>query len=186
MGIPRCSTDADVWSPGVETWHSMMSCTAWCVASEDLSGRSWAVRHVGATHKSCISAQEAGYLAGVFTFPECLRLGAGLPDTTLAINLSQSLMEVKAQRVQDSSQSTYWWGIRRFERFATAFGIPIAKALQLAFSEPICPVILQYFLVWACDHMAFSTLQSTMAALSNWHKSKNCNTATTDKIVYEI
>jgi hypothetical protein len=79
---------------------------------------------------------------------------------------------VSSQSVQDSSQSSYYYGMQRFLRFTDLAQISRDVVLPRDPRHPIPVTIIQLFLLWAKDEFAFNTIQISLSAINDWHRSR--------------
>jgi integrase len=87
-----------------------------------------------------------------------------------------------SQPVQGQSQETYYYALKRFQKFAEELQIPRGQALPTAPGEGMDTLLLKHFLVWAEDKYAPNTIQLTLSAISDWHRSKGLTLAIGDRI----
>jgi hypothetical protein len=81
-------------------------------------------------HRHCLQLPRFGYAGSIFICAGCLRLEAGIPSNSLTDRLARDLMSISAQSVQDSSQSTYHYGLQRFLKFTELARIPRQMPFQ--------------------------------------------------------
>jgi hypothetical protein len=124
-------------------------------------------------HRHCLQLTKFGYMGSTFVCAGCLRMEAGVPSNALTDDLANELVSLSAQSVQASSQSTYFYGLQRFLRFTELAQVPRHIALPTAAGSPIPANIIRLFLVWAKDHYAINSIQITLAAIHEWHRSKH-------------
>jgi len=124
-------------------------------------------------HRQCLQLPRFGYMGSTFVCAGCLRMDAGVPSNALTDNLAKELVSLSAQSVQASSQSTYYYGLQRFLRFTELAQVPRHIALPTSPGSPIPANIIRLFLVWAKDHYAINSIQITLAAIHDWHRSKH-------------
>jgi len=99
-------------------------------------------------------------------------MDAGVPSNALTDKLANELISLSAQSVQATSQSTYYYGLQRFLTFTELAHVPRHTALPTAPGSPIPANFIRLFLVWAKDHYAINSIQITLAAIHDWHRSK--------------
>lgn len=82
------------------------------------------------------------------------------------------LVWLKGMRVQSSSQHTYASGLHRYVKFGEICGKTVTEMLPPG-SQGVDTHTLHLFLSWAAAKYKFNTIQSTLSALIDWHKSKD-------------
>ena len=75
-------------------------------------------------------------------------------------------------RVQESSQSTYASGLHRYIRFGLDVCNKPAQAMLPPGEQGVDMETLHLFISWAAGKYKYNTIQSTISALADWHKSK--------------
>lgn len=75
-------------------------------------------------------------------------------------------------RVQDSSQHTYASGLHRYVRFGRDVCNQPAHIMLPPGDTGIDLAMLHLFISWAASKYKYNTIQSTLSALADWHKSK--------------
>lgn len=79
-------------------------------------------------------------------------------------------------RVQESSQHTYASGLHRYVKFGIdVCGKTAAQMLPPGEGKSIDQPTLHLFISWAAAKYKYNTIQSTMSALVDWHKSKHAD-----------
>ena len=132
-------------------------------------------------HTSCIGLHALSYPGGVFQCADCVLVEARLPPRagSKAMELAHELVAARATRVALSSQATYAAGLHRFVKFATtSLGLTPQQALPAASGAVVPLQRVRLFLVWAHRKYKPATVQSTLAALIDWHKSKEVSADT--------
>lgn len=76
-------------------------------------------------------------------------------------------------RVQESSQHTYASGLHRYVKFGLdVCGKPAHQMLPPGEGQSVDRATLHLFISWAAAKYKYNTIQSTISALVDWHKSK--------------
>jgi hypothetical protein len=138
-----------------------------CNQAADLHWMPWYVP------PALLAAHKIGYTGSTFVCAGCLRMDAGFPSNALTDNLANQLVFLSAHSFQASSQSTYFNGLQRFLRFTELAQIPRHIALPTAAGSPIPANVIRLILVWAKDHYAINSIQLTLAAIHEWHRSRH-------------
>jgi integrase len=124
-------------------------------------------------HRHCTGVGKRGIPAGVYTCASCLQSRAKLPNNALAQKLSKELLQLTAQPVQLQSQDTYYYALKRFQKFTEELSLSREQVFPIAPGEGMDTLLIKYFLVWAKDKYAPNTIQLTLSAISDWHRSKD-------------
>lgn len=82
------------------------------------------------------------------------------------------LVWLKGMRIQNSSQHTYASGLHRYVKFGEICGKTATELLPSG-AEGVDRNTLHLFLSWAAAKYKYNTIQSTLSALIDWHKSKD-------------
>jgi hypothetical protein len=115
---------------------------------------------------------------GVFACAACIRFAAFLPaeanqDVHEAADM---LVLLDAQRVRESSQNTYASSLHRFASWATMKAkIPIDQVLPPSKAGAVPIELVRLFMAWATTRYKASTIESTLSAIKDWHKSKRAD-----------
>lgn len=88
------------------------------------------------------------------------------------VDAAHRLVWLRAMRVQESSQSTYASGLHRYVRFGRDVCNKPAEAMLPPGNQGVDIETLHLFISWAAGKYKYNTIQSTMSALADWHKSK--------------
>jgi len=110
---------------------------------------------------------------GIFQCAGCLQSAAKIPNNELAQELSKELIQMSALPVQSQSQDTYYYALKRFQIFAEELILTREQALPVTPGEGINAVIIKYYILWAKNKYAPKTIQLTLSAINDWHRSKN-------------
>ena len=87
--------------------------------------------------------------------------------------MAHALMCAEASRVATSTDATYAGGLNRFCRFALEnFGLQRYQALPYEEGRTVPAYLIKLFIVGAGRRFALSTIQNTLSALANWHRSR--------------
>ncbi len=125
-------------------------------------------------HVTCLGLSRNAYPAGVFTCAMCVRFDAKLPAdaSEQATDAAHTLVWLKGNRVRESSQHTYASGLHRYVNFWVQHcNKPIDEVLPQG-DEGLDKLSVQLFIAWASRKYKVATIQSTLSALIDWHKSK--------------
>lgn len=126
-------------------------------------------------HPTCLGLGRYSYAAGVFTCAPCICISAAIPNHTgsRAQENAHRLVALRAQATQSSTQATYASALARYTYWAMEIaGIPKGDALPTHPGVGIAPIRIQLFLTWATEKYAYATIESTISALADWHRSK--------------
>lgn len=141
-------------------------------------------------HASCLGIGRHGYPGGSFQCADCVLVEARLPARggSKALELAQELVRVRSSRVGDSSQATYAAALHRFVKFGTtSLGLAPDRVLPATSGAGIPLQWVRLFLVWAHRKYKPATVQLTLSALVDWHKSKELPaTSVTDESVKKL
>ena len=117
---------------------------------------------------------------------DCVKNEAKLPTAAAASEQAKEaahmLVWLKGNRVAGSSQDTYASGLHRYVRFAKATGIPLGLALPEG-RDGMNTMHIQMFISWAASRYKFNTINTTLSALADWHKSKGASTEPVNCVV---
>ena len=116
--------------------------------------------------------------AGLFVCASCVMLAACIPSSASqdVHNAAHQLVSLDAKRVQGSSQHTYASSLHRFVKWATDKAkLPIDKVLPPGKRGVVDPGLVRLFMAWASARYKASTIESTLSALKDWHKSKGAD-----------
>jgi hypothetical protein len=125
-------------------------------------------------HVTCLGLNRNAYPAGVFTCAECVRFAAKLPAyaSEEATDAAHVLVWLKGNRVRESSQNTYASSLHRYVSFfVQQCNKPIGEVLPDG-DRGVDAAEVQFFIAWAARKYKVATIQSTLSALIDWHKSK--------------
>lgn len=128
-----------------------------------------------AVHTTCLGLGRHAFPAGHFTCASCVRFESkvAVPNTSAAREVAHQLVNLRAQRVQSSSEATYASGLHRYLRFSfDILELPAYVALPCGPTETIQQSHVELFVSWASTRYKVSTIRSTLSALVHWHKSK--------------
>lgn len=133
-------------------------------------------------HTACLGIHRHGYPSGSFVCADCYLCEAKLPSNTdwnKALGLAQKLVTYKATRVANSSQDTYASGLHRFIKFGRdRLGLSPAQLLPEDPELVVPQHLIELFVVY-CEHRYKpGTVETTLTALVDWHRSKNAPTIT--------
>jgi hypothetical protein len=126
-------------------------------------------------HVTCLGLGKNAYPAGKFTCADCIMFAAKLPDNPheQAVQAAHTLVWLRGKRVRVSSQDTYASGIHRYVKYMSDIcHKSLEEALPEGTDEGIDTKTVQLFISWAASRYKFNTIQSTLSALIDWHKSK--------------
>lgn len=141
-------------------------------------------------HVTCLGLGNNAYPAGVFTCADCILFAAKIPDTAneQATQAAHTLVWLKGKRVRDSSQDTYASGIHRYLRYMTEIcHKSVEEALPEGIDQGVDTETIQLFVSWAAGRYKYNTIQSTLSAVIDWHKSKGVSQAgISNKAVKEL
>lgn len=88
-------------------------------------------------------------------------------------DIAHRLVWLKAQSTQASTQATYASSMHRFVYWATeVMGLKLCEALPPHPGQGVNAVQIEMFIAWATTKYAHATIELTISALANWHKSK--------------
>lgn len=125
-------------------------------------------------HTTCMGLSKHAFPGGYFECADCVLWAAKIEAgaSRAAREAAHELTRLKALRVRESSQATYASALHRYIHFGQCMGIPPHHLLPPAYGVGPEPVHVHLFIAWAGKRYKISTIKSTMAALSNWCKSK--------------
>lgn len=126
-------------------------------------------------HVTCLGLGKNAYPAGKFTCADCIMFAAKIPTNAheQATSAAHTLVWLRGKRVRDSSQDTYASGIHRYVKYITDIcQKSVEEALPEGRNEGVDTQTIQLFLSWAAGRYKYNTIQSTISALIDWHKSK--------------
>jgi integrase len=115
---------------------------------------------------------------GLFCCADCTLFSASIPETaaTEVKEAAHMLVWLQSQRVRDSSQNTYASGLHRFTKWATTkAGLDMNDILPPTKHGVVRTDLVKLFMAWACTRYKVSTIESTLSAIKDWHKSKGLN-----------
>lgn len=124
-------------------------------------------------HVTCLGLGRNAYPAGIFMCADCVKNEAKLPNAVpeQAKEAAHMLVWLKGNRVAGSSQDTYASGLHRYIRFLQATGISLKTALPGG-KEGMNTMHIQMFISWAASRYKFNTINTSLSALADWHRSK--------------
>lgn len=108
----------------------------------------------------------------------CVKLAACIPDHASqdVHDAAHMLVLLDAQRVQESSQHTYASSLHRFVKWATEKAkLPLQTVLPPGKKGVVDADQVRLFMAWASARYKASTIESTLSALKDWHKSKGAD-----------
>lgn len=124
-------------------------------------------------HRRCLGLPRLAFAGGIFRCPVCCLESADLPRTANSLQLAYDLMRAEASRVATSTDATYAGALNRFCRFALEnFGLQRHQALPYEEGQIVPAYLIKLFIVGAGKQYALSTIQGTLSALANWHRSR--------------
>lgn len=132
----------------------------------------------GHWHPTCLGLGKHAKPAGLFVCADCIRFAALIPDqaTEDVKDASHFLVWLDAQRVRESSQNTYASGLHRFVKWATEKAkLPLDQVLPPGKKGAVAVDLIRLFMAWACHRYKVSTIESTLSAIKDWHKSKGAD-----------
>lgn len=132
-----------------------------------------------ASHPSCLGLGKHSYPADSFTCASCVCVIASLPSASVALDENaHKLVWLRAQNVQSSSQTTYASSLARFTYWAQEVAdLKPFEALPPHPVEGVVPARVELFIAWAASKYAYATIESTITALADWHRSKQLDPA---------
>ena len=128
-------------------------------------------------HPACLGLSKHAYPAGTFTCANCVQEDAKIYGINEALtDATHRLVWLKGMRVQESSQHTYASGLHRYVKFGLSVcGKQPRDMLPPGEGVPIDMSTLHLFISWAAAKYKYNTIQSTISALIDWHKSKDAD-----------
>lgn len=129
----------------------------------------------GRWHPSCIGLGPHAKPAGLFVCARCVKVAASIPDnaTQDVHDAAHMLVSLDAERVSRSSQHTYASSLHRFVRWATEKAkLPMDQVLPPGTKGVVNLEHVRLFMAWASARYKASTIESTLSAIRDWHKSK--------------
>ena len=109
---------------------------------------------------------------------DCIKFAAQIPshaseDVTDAAHM---LVYLDAQRIRESSQNTYASSLHRFVQWATQKAKkPMAQVLPPGKKGAVDLQLVRLFMAWASGRYKVGTIESTLSAIKDWHKSKGAD-----------
>lgn len=114
--------------------------------------------------------------------PDCYLLEAKLPggaDLTKAAELAHQVVVLKSFHVADSSLTTYASSLHRFVKFGQdRLGVPPHAMLPTRPGEVVPQSRVELFIAYAADRYKPATIDNTLSALIDWHRSKRVSSST--------
>lgn len=125
-------------------------------------------------HRECMGLHRHSFIAGEFVCAPCVLLAAKISSaSSKATEAANTLVYLRANRVQGSSLDTYAASLHRFVHFATSVaGYSVEEALPPGKNGVIPPALVELFLADATNKYKHSTIKATLVSLAHWHKSK--------------
>jgi integrase len=124
-------------------------------------------------HPPCLGLGRHAYPAQTFTCATCVLEEAKVAQVSeKTAEAAHRLVWLRGMRVQDSSQHTYASGLHRYVRFGRDVCNQPAQAMLPPGDQGIDRATLHLFISWAASKYKYNTIQSTLSALADWHKSK--------------
>lgn len=128
-------------------------------------------------HLTCLGLGPHSYPGGYFQCAECVLFSAKLPTAPeKARELAHEVVRRKALRVAESSAGTYATALHRFVHFGISQlelqPWEILPSRKAAVSQPV----IELFLAWAGRKYKPGTIELTLSALKDWHKSRGVPT----------
>jgi hypothetical protein len=72
--------------------------------------------------------------------------------------MSKELVQLTAHPVQLQSQDTYYYALKRFQKFTEELSLSREQVFPIAPGEGMDTLLIKYFLVWAKDKYAPNTI----------------------------
>lgn len=129
----------------------------------------------GQWHPTCLGLGKHAMPGGHFTCAECTKFAACIPEHAApdVKEAAHTLVWLRAQRVRESSQNAYASSLHRFVHWATIkAGKQLADVLPPSKEGAVSAQLVQLFMAWACSRYKASTIEHTLTAIKDWHKSK--------------
>jgi hypothetical protein len=130
-------------------------------------------------HTTCLGLGKHSFPGGFFTCADCVLTEAQLEGdpTPAAQDAAANLVRLRAQRVQDSTQSTYAAALHRFVVFGKQqLGLEPKRLLPPARGAAPSRTHVELFVAWATPRYKVSSIRVTLNALIDWCKSKGSPT----------
>lgn len=129
----------------------------------------------GYWHPTCLGMGRNAVPGGLFCCADCTLFAASIPkhaDTDIK-EAAHMLVWLKSQRVRESSQNTYASSLHRFVKWATTkAGLRLEEALPPDKEGAVKTELVMLFMAWASSRYKVSTIESTLSAIKDWHRSK--------------
>ena len=132
----------------------------------------------GRWHPTCLGLGKHAKPAGLFVCANCIKLAAQIPAnaTPDITDAAHMLVYLDAQRVQTSSQNSYASSLHRFVKWATDKAKkPVHEVLPPGKKGVVDVALVRLFMAWAGQRYKVSTIESTLSAIKDWHKSKGAD-----------
>jgi integrase len=125
-------------------------------------------------HPTCLGMGKHAMPAGVFTCADCVRFQARLPAhaTQEAAAAADMLVLLASQRTKDTTQATYAASLHRFVKWGKQqAGFQLSDLLPPG-QAAVSAEAVRLFMAWASQKYKYTTIESTLTAVKDWHKSK--------------
>lgn len=109
---------------------------------------------------------------------DCIKFAAQIPynATEDVADAAHMLVYLDAQRTRESSQNTYASSLHRFIQWATLKAqMPLQEVLPPGKQGVVDLQLVRLFLAWASGRYKASTIESTLSAIKDWHRSKGAD-----------
>ena len=127
----------------------------------------------GFFHRSCLGLSHYAYPGAVFRCADCLLWEAKIPSHPEALHLAAEVVHLAAARLADSTDRAYHSAINCSKRFLLeVLHVDIRQGLPTAPGAVVPDGLVQLFLAHARHHYSISSLELTLTALNNYHRSR--------------
>lgn len=124
-------------------------------------------------HRTCLSLRQHAYPGAVFRCADCLLWEARIPNHPEGIKIAGELVHLLSCRLAESTDKAYHSALNRFRRFVVeVLGLDLAHALPHKAGEAVPNILVQMFLVYSRHEYSISSLEMSLTALNNLHRSK--------------
>ena len=127
----------------------------------------------GFFHRSCLGLGRFACPGSIFRCPDCLLWEAKIPSHPEALHLAAEVVHLAASRLASSTDRAYPSAMYRFKRFLLeVLQVDIHQGLPTSPGSVAPDGLVQLFLGHARHHYSISSLDLTLTALNNFHRSR--------------